>query len=202
MAIALKFCVSKTADCKGFLITDVTKLYSTSNLGGWGAPNPLLNTALTATFTIELRASDGTWSTSTLSPVSAFSTFPSSSSGTYTLTAQAAGYGTGATFQDGIYRITYTVTGTSGGAYTATTTMYYVHTCGIDCCYQQAALDACTINTCCDGTNKDLANIAYYKRLLSAASCSGDLSLIQTYLDILTATCASCSGCATGCSTC
>jgi hypothetical protein len=202
MAIALKFCVDKSADCKSFLITDRTLYYSIDNTGGWGYPNPVIGTATSASITIEKRNLDGSYTTSPLSPISVFSTLPSNSGGSVSVTAEQAGYGTDATFDDAIYRITYNVAGNSGGAYSATKAIYYTHTCAIDCCYQQKALEASTCNCVCDDANKELQNIAFYRRLLNAAICCGNLSLIQTYLDLLNKLCAQCAGCSSGCSTC
>ncbi len=196
MAIALKICVTNSADCESLVITDKTESYSSTNPGGWESPNPALNTALTATINIAKRNSDGTWTTSEDSPIDVYPTFPSVEDAEVTITGEDAGYGVGSNFEDGVYRTIYTVTGNDGEEdYTYTTTYYFSNTCAIDCCYQQAAVAASVCNCACDDINNKLKNIAFYRRLLKSSECCGNLQLIQKYIDLLTKLCADCGSC-------
>lgn len=197
MAFSPKICVTKNTDCESIIITDATGVYSASNPGGYGDVNPEIADFHFANIVIEKRNSDGTYTTSDLSPIDVYGDFPSSSDGTITITGEDAGYGSGSNFDDGIYRITYNLGTDVANEYAVS--YYFSQTCAIDCCYQQVSLEASTCNCVCDDINNKLKNIAFYRRLLSAATCCANLNLIQKYIDMLTKICSDCNSCGSCC---
>jgi hypothetical protein len=206
MSVVLAFSAVPTPDNTGLILTDNTGQYTVNTIGGWESPNPPLSSALTATILVENRNQNGVWVASPAGYVSVFPTFPSETFGTLTLLASTVGYGgTGAIFTDGIYRITYTVTGTYLTVpYTYTVQIIYYQTGTIACCYQQYALAVSTCNCVCDDVTKQLYNIALYNRVLQLAISlpSPNLTQIQTFINQLTALCSNCAGCSAGCGGC
>jgi hypothetical protein len=194
MSIALKICQSQSDDCKTIVLTDKTGAYSLSNLTGWGAPNSLLSTALTATITISKRDATGLFIDSPLSPIDVFPTFPSDVNATFNLTAELAGYGAGALFSDGIYKITYTVTGVDGSAYTLETIRYDGLLCNGMCCFKKKADKVSTCICDCEDIEKSFIKLWTYIRLYEAARDCANFNQMQKYIDKIFKTCVDC-GC-------
>jgi len=77
MSVIVKY-IPKLISNGGLLnIKDTTGAYDVNNITGWGVPNFLLATALTAVVKIAKRNSDGTYGTET--QVNVFPSLPSSS---------------------------------------------------------------------------------------------------------------------------
>lgn len=194
MALALKFTVIQSDDCKTITVTETTGVYnSTSNIGGWGTPNPAFGSALTATILFKKRNSDGTFTTYNL--VNVFPTLPSNSNGTVNITGSQIGLGTDSTIADGIWELTYTVTGVDGASYTAIATLPIYITCAIEGCWKKlaASVSACPCN--CDPLEDRLNDLFIKFELLQAAINKGDFTVIQDYIDSLTKLCGDDCGC-------
>src|SRR3990167_6151612 len=194
MALDLKFRIALSSDGETLTITETTSTYSGIYPGGWGSPNPEISDATTATIKIALRASDGTYGTETTVNVFDDATpLPSSISGTTTITGTQAGYDD--TYADGIYRIIYTVTGSSGGTpFSASTTRYDVLRNSIAVCYQEKAAEYAGCGCNCSEIESNLKCISLLMSLLcreddGCAECIGNLNQIQLYLDKLAALC-------------
>lgn len=191
MAIELKICYTLSSDGVTLTATDKTGTYSALNTGGWGVPNPLVSTALTATITTSQRASDGTFGTATTADV--FSTLPSAIGGSIDISATDAINSSG--FADGIYKLIYQVTGVSASVpYSDTDTQYRSFHPSIDSCRQKLAADVAICSCNCIELETKFNNLSTMYRLLQAAECCGDLNSIQKYIDILTKICSDC-GC-------
>jgi hypothetical protein len=129
MALALNFDSEISDDGTTLTITELTGAYSaTTNAGGWGSPNPTIASSLTATITIsQLTDGDNNIYTTPI-VVIAYPTLPNITNTIFNFTASQAGYGPNSIFPDAVYNITYTVTGNSGGAYTASQSFYFTYT--------------------------------------------------------------------------
>lgn len=195
MALGLAFSIALSSDGETLTIADQTGTYSGTNLTGFGSPNPATTDATTATISISLRASDGSYGTETTVNVFDDTTpLPSSIGGSTTITATQAGYDD--TYADGIYKIVYTVTGSSGGTpFSTSVTRYDVLRNSIAVAYQTktANYSACSCN--CNDLRDNLECMALMLRLLRGAECCGQLDTIQLYLDKLTALSAEDCGC-------
>lgn len=199
MGLAISFCIDQSDDCKSIRFTDTTGVYNAnSNPGGFGAPNPTVASALTAKVLVEKRNSDGTFITYNL--IDVFPTLPSDSQGFVTITAQQAGIGTSATtsFPDGVYRLTYTITGNTGVPYTFITDEYVPLVCSIKCCWKKLTLQVSNCTIGCDALYEKLKDMSLNFRLLKAAEDKGDIDTVQRYIDSITKLCADCS-CSCGC---
>lgn len=192
--VTLKLCPDISEDSKTLTIEDVTGVYGVNNLTGWESPNYALSTAATAKITIAKRNADGTFTNSPLSPISVYPTFPSSTFGSIDITAEQAGYGVGSKFDDGIYLITYTVTGNSGGAYTLTTNYYWSNIQAGECCLKKAADKVSLCNNNCERLQENFVELSRLMRLYCSAKACGNLNAIQLFIDKIGRLCSTC-GC-------
>jgi hypothetical protein len=202
MSLTLKFCIAQSDDCKSFRFVSKTGVYSATipNLGGYGAPNPTVASALTATVLIEKRNSDGTYTALNAGvAIDVYPTLPSSADGYFEITAEAAGNGVDSSFTDGVYRLTYTVTGDDGGAYTATTAELVPLVCSIMCCWKKLALKTAQCTCSCETLDQKFTDLALDFRLLQAAQDAGDATTMSNLIDSITKSCGAagcgCSGC-------
>ena len=192
MALSLAFRIALSSDAKTLSIKDRTGDYSGLNVGGFGSPNPAVSDATSATIKIAKRNTDGTFGTETTT--NAYSTLPSNSAET-TFNISATTGVNAATYADGIYRLIYTVAGSSGGVpFSTSVTRYDVLRNSIAVCYQKKAVEISDCSCSCEDIEKSFKCFSLYIRLLKAAECCGDLTLIQKYLDKLTKLCDDC-GC-------
>jgi len=179
-------------------ITDITGEVSVTNPEGWDntvSGSVLLTDCTAATISISKRNEDGTFTDAPNSPINVYPTLPNIDETPYTITAEAAGYGTDSKFLDGIYKIVYTVANTSGvDDYEFSKTKYFALTGSIDCCYKNLSHKYCTCICNCEGVADKLNKIAIYHRLMESAKCCGNLTALQNYIDYLTAECTEC-GC-------
>lgn len=194
MALSLKFCVTENSDCSTISVRETTGAYSAGNTGGWGAPNPTIASATSATIVISKRNTDGTYATA-YDTINAYSTLPNITNVEFDITAEDVGLGEDSVFSDGIYKIVYTVSGNSGGAYTATKTFYKVIKCTAKCCYQELADQVSTCSCGCDDLEAKFNTVSTYYRLLQGAECCANLDAIQTYLTKIQNLCGECGCC-------
>ncbi len=126
MALELRFNIQQSYNCKEFIFTETTGVYSAGNLTGWGAPNPLTSDATVATLTV-------TDPGGTSYVINLFtSDFPSSNNSTeYTITFDEIGGAANTAITDGIYTFLYTVTASD---VTYTQTKISTLTCNVACC--------------------------------------------------------------------
>lgn len=196
MALSLSFSILESDNRESISITETTGEYNANtNAGGWGAPNPTIASALTATLLIELRNEDGTYTA--YETVDLFDHLPNITETPFTITSEDAGFGADSTFPDGIYRLTYTVSGDDGGAYEADTTDIVVLKGAIDCCYSTLAAQASACVCNCDGLNKKLSDLDYYFIQLERSEAALDWVYVNNYLTKIAELC---DGCGCGCS--
>lgn len=191
MAITLKYCITESDDAKSFGFIEKTGIYDNPlNLGGWdasGINNPSIASALTATITLSQLTDPSTNTYTSPVTVSVYPTLPNVTETAVDLTATQFGYGTDAQFPDAVYQISYAVTSSLGVINTVT--QYRGFYAQLDCCIKKLA-DKVAICTCnCDGLNEKLREIYLYRRLLSAASCCGNISQIFKYIEKITKMC-------------
>lgn len=107
MAIALTLDITKASDCKSLTIAETTGAYnSTTNLGGYNSPNFTVADVTAATIDFTRLNSTNTYT------VDVYPTLPTtSSSTTFLIDSSDVGFGSGEAISDGIYELTYTVTG-------------------------------------------------------------------------------------------
>lgn len=190
MSLVLKFFITELDNCESIKITEVTGAYDASlNSGGWGAPNPTIASATSATLLIEKRNSDGTYTA--YNTIDLYNTLPNITETPFSITSDDAGFGTNSTFPDGIYRMTYTV---AGSGFSAQTIKYIVLYGQIKICFKESslALSQCSCN--CDSLEDSLVNIDFYIGQLAVAQDSGNLTWINNTLEKLTNLCTEC-GC-------
>lgn len=195
MSLTLQLNVNQTDDGKSLVFFDLTGAYTSINTGGWGTPNPATTDSLTATATISLLTDPDTLTFGPTYTASLYNQMPNSSGVPVYASAQTFGLGTGAVFADGVYKITYLVTGISGGnAFSATTTGYFAITPQVDCCYKKIADEFATCTCNCDETEDKLTQIARQHGLMERAEDCGDVAGMFYYIQYLQNLCATC-GC-------
>lgn len=196
MALALKFSICRKDNCKEFCVTETTGVYDAStNAGGWGNPNQEIAEVLTATITVSLLtdAATGTYAAAT-NVINAFPTLPNTDETEFCITAEDLGYGTDATFVDGIYKIVYAITGNDGSVFSASVTEYFFFDCNAQCCRKNAANDVSTCTCDCGDVNEKLADIDFWLRELKAAKDGADFVKGEKIFAKLTKICGDC-GC-------
>ncbi len=183
MSLALNFTAEISDDGKTITITETTGIYSaTSNSGGWTSPNPAIASALTATITLS-QLIDGDNSIYSIPVViSAYPTLPNTTSTIFSFTAQTAGYGLNATFPDAVYSLIYTVTGNSGGAYSASTTLQFSFTHVIDCAVKTLTNKVSLCDCGCGPLFQTYSKISAQKRLFDSTVNCGNTQ--QIFKDI------------------
>jgi hypothetical protein len=195
MSLTLQLNVNQTDDGKSLVFFDLTGAYTSINAGGWGAPNQATTDALTATITITLLTNPDTLTFGPTYTASVYNQMPNSSGVPVYVSAQTFGLGTGAVFPDGVYKITYLVTGISSAvAFSATTTGYFAITPAVDCCYKKIADEFATCSCNCDETEEKLIQIARQHGLMERAEDCGDAAGMFYYIQYLQNLCATC-GC-------
>lgn len=204
MAVSPSYKVTQTSDGKTIYIREMTGAYSATNVIGYGNPNPATSAFTIATLKVEKRNSDGTWTTAPSgSAINVHSgsggIFPATNNALrYSLTAETCGYGTDASFADGIYRLTFTYTGTFNLLPLTIATEKYIYLIhDIECCNQEMSERVATCACNCQGLKDKFSEMMLHRRILKGAICGGNLSVIQKSIDFLTDLCSEC-GC--GCS--
>jgi hypothetical protein len=190
MALTLKICVEQP-NCKTVKVTEVTGVYALANTGGWGTPNPTIADALTAEISIEKRKEDGAYENAVV--IDAFPTLPNITETPFSITGGDYNGVANSTFADGIYKLTYEVTGDDGSPFTADVEKIVALTCNIECCYQKLA-DKAAKESCGEDVKKRFEEMSILMRSLKAAKECGNVFSIQNQIDYLTKLCAKC-GC-------
>lgn len=194
MQTVLEICINQSSDCKTVTITDNTGAYSLLNLTGWGTPNHNLSTVLTSTLTISKRDNNGVYFDSPSSPITLLPVLPNDLYTSIDITAEQAGYGVDASFSDGIYKFTYTVTGDDSGAYTLTTETIAGLVCNLMCCFKKKSDKVSTCICDCEELEQSFVKLWTYMRLYEGARDCANLNQMQKYIDKITKLCESC-GC-------
>ena len=194
MALSLKICVTQP-DCKTLSITEDTGVYALANTGGWGTPNPEIADALTATISIEKRNEDGTYDTAVV--IDAYPTLPNITDTAFEITGFDYSGAVDSTFADGIYNITYDVTGDDGAPFESTVSKVVALTCNIDCCYKKLGVKAAKAN-CGEDTKNKYKEMSILMFTLNSAKKCGNVISLQNQIDLLTKICNR-TGCGCGC---
>ena len=168
--LQVAFSICEGDSCSSFEITDTTGIYSANNEDGWGAPNPTIASIVTAELEVEFP--DGTIVTLDLLTLSS-DTFPNTSDLPFEITAAMLGLSDQIT--DGVYIMTYTVTGTDpdSGPWESSCTEYILFYCQTDCCLK-SLFASIPIEDCIDCKNNTLDRIekAYlFLESAKAAAC-------------------------------
>ena len=194
MAIALTYCITESDDATAFTVEETTGVYNAStNTGGWGAPNPTIASATAATITLSQLTDAATNTYTDAVTVSVYPTLPNTTETLKELTAEDFDYGTDSTFPDAVYKIIYAVT--SSSAAITSVTQYKGFYANLDCSIKQLSdrFSVCTCN--CTGLNEQLREIMFYRRLLSSATCCGNVPAMMKYIEKLTRMVSDCDGC-------
>jgi hypothetical protein len=186
MALVYKVAVKKNGtDCKQLLFVDETGFYNSNNTGGYGGINLEVFNVTTSEVVITLP--DNT--TTTVDLFSAPYNYP-------LLTFPTVYYINGTSFDDGVYKFEFTITGGESEEYTHTA--YYLSTCNLDCCMTKFAAK---INPSCSCNDKLLQKWAdmqsYYDAMWYNFEC-GNYNEVTNLLNKLTAMCSK-NGCGCGC---
>lgn len=123
MALIPKISIQSEGDCETWQICDATGTYSADNLGGYGAPNPLVADVTAATISFVL--SDGT----VVPAIDVYNTLPNTNDVQFEITNTAAGI-TG-TFPDGLTTWEYTIT-VGGIDIVGNGSQFLI--CNVECC--------------------------------------------------------------------
>jgi hypothetical protein len=174
MAVDLKISLD-TCDCNSLTFNELTNYYSVSNPTGWGTPNDLISSAISAILVV---------TTPTEAPFTfnvLLSSFPTNNTLVgynipYTSLTMSSG------LIDGIYSATYTVVTsvTSGDVTTVTTyttTNQFLITCNLECCIQSMLLDIDDFTCDCNKDKKDkyLTALALFNSIEHSKEC-GDIN--------------------------
>lgn len=162
---------------------------ASTNGGGYGTPNPAVGDVTAATILFSLRGSDGVFVD--YETVNVYNALPNITETPFEISAEDAGFGTDSTFPDGIYMLTYTV---SGSGFSAEYIYYVVFKKAIECCYSEKALEFSQCSCNCDSIGSELANIAFYLGQLEIAEAAGNLTWQANLLSKLANLCED-SGC-------
>jgi len=172
--------------CKDIIVTDITLPYSAGNTEGYGTPNPDITDITSATITI-------TYPDGTQDIIDETSNLPSIVTGEIVFPAI-----TPTTVADGLYTITYSVTGSqSGNPFTSEKTIKFINLCNIRCCLDNKW--SSYISTCdrCVEMDTSLLEAEMLYRGISRglAACSSETD-IKYYIDKLQKLCnSSCASC-------
>lgn len=148
MALIPKATASVTTQ-NAFYITDSTGLYSSTNQGGWGAPNPTTGSMVDAALVLHLPDGNTLLPNSTnvvifnadTSPAF-YPTFPNTTGTPFVITGTMAGYST-VKLPDGIYQMDYELAQTTPGTYNYTYSSYIMMDAAVECCLSKLATNAC-----------------------------------------------------------
>ena len=181
MSLQINPCESR--DCTSFQLTDETGPYSSSNNGGYGAPNFETTDAIDAR--VIVTQPDGTQTTITVYP-----TFPDST-GNQIVTITAAQLGL-TTLPDGIWTLQYQVDFNNINSQTVqkSVTKTVLFACSVSCCVHKLIAKVAETECGCDSVTLQNALLAHalLKALCSAGSC-GSVSQVTNILSRLTKLC-------------
>ena len=182
MALQVKAAFKVKKDGSGIIFKDVTGPYSTSNTGGYGTTNAVINDVTSSNIVI---------------------TTPSGSS--YTITAAFAsnvyleteitnvqlGFSSSSSVEDGIYSAVYSVVTSTEGTRTYTTKFFV--TWNVECCFEKAQVEESVLTTasCTCGCNSRSKVADYFYMIWSAnkAFYCGKLETAKAILAYLKTVC-------------
>lgn len=176
MALILKNNICWAASGKYFDLYDETGTYSALNTGGYGAPNPTPSNTTTAVLQIwnpttgNLPDPTGTVS----STINLYPTLPNYVNTPFQVTNTLAGFGTSA-FNDGIYYMTYTITGTlSAVPFTYSVSCYQLNYYNIRCCLDKwnARIRSCGCNQTSQDFQRYMLAELKFKAMLNEECCT------------------------------
>ena len=180
MALVPKLSFCSSNDCLRIQVTDQTGAYSTSNLGGWGAPNDALGTVVSAIIKVLLPGD----SVGDEIVIDLGSEIPNDDYQYKTLKSQNFGLGTDVVLPDGIYPITYELV-TSGGTYVFETE--FLMTCSKCICVNDMFAKIASTGCDCDENFVTEATHAFVvlQMIEYAALCqrSSDVAKLETLLN-------------------
>lgn len=217
MALDLTIEVYTNDECDELFVEDVTGLYSTSNLGGYGAANNVLindvtdvtitlaYTTLSTNLVFALTVVNGTITVATMTlgsatPVNILSlltstVWPPTSANPFSLT-QSTYSATLPTFDDGVYTVTYRIAGAhSAVPFDYSTTENELVSCAVCCCISEKSL-----NIDINDTDALVANLIPSAYLAAAeyATDNGSVTSANSLLAKAAAVCAD-TDCGCGC---
>ena len=169
MALVLNIDVCVASDCKSLNVSESTGAYSASNLGGWGAPNPLIANATTALLLV-VNPAGVSYSIDLL----ATTFFPNiNSSYLYSVPLTSIGLTATNTITDGNWVFTYYIVA-SAVIYTKTISKLYY--CNSKCCVQTLLATLDPSNCDCNKANTGVINTfntanAFLLALIDASNC-------------------------------
>lgn len=184
MSLSLAFNLCPSTNCKSLVFYDTTGTYdSTTNLLGYGTPNPATTSATAATLTIAYPASTGSTTTTTVT-INLYSAFPTSTTTQgYLIFNTDLGLSSTDSLPDGIYNIIYSVT-ISGTTYTQTENIMIF--CALECCVAGmfAEISDTTCDCASDEIDEALKAFTYLTALCYASDC-GNTTKMTNYYTIL-----------------
>ena len=199
MALELKSCIIQNG-CTGFYFSETTGAYDASlNAGGYGAPNITIASVDTAVLSV-------TYAGATEAiEIDVYPTLPTTNvNGVYSVTAADLGLDE---MPSGWTRVTYTITGNSGGGsadYTYSVTKLVFFDCELACCIASKLIEAAAAvvnGDCCNECKDEKVKTALYLEAVlegaRAATCSGLEDVVTTNVEYLETQCGEspCSGC-------
>lgn len=180
----LDFDICQASTCKSFSVTDKTGVYSSSNSGGYGAPNFAIADAIDATLNVTLPNNTGTL-------ITVFPTLPDST-GNVIQTITNTMLGLSGSLPDGIYVIQYTVNfnNTNNQTIIKTVTKVFLLSCTIKCCIDKMIAKIPTEDCDCNSIAMKNAILAFslYQSLLFNGKC-GNIVNVTSLLFRLTKLC-------------
>lgn len=198
MSLTLKFSICESSDCKSFVFTELTGLYNvTTNITGWGSPNPETTDAVSAT----LKITRGDGQIFNIDMKNLYS-YPSSDTTYSTIIPQTSfGYSSSQKIPDQIMTLQYIIEINNGEdpVYTVSQTIYQTFNCQIKCCILSMPLK---IDWSCQSCSSDsvddfLQAYALYHSMLANGRI-GNITQYNNELNQLQKICngAGCKNCA------
>lgn len=192
MALSLKASLD-TSDCLNLLFNETTGFYSSTNTGGWSTPNILISTATAATVAVTVPSG-------TVYSFNVFlAGFPSYNTNvTYSIAYDDLGFSEA--LEDGIYSVTYSVSGLDGSGepitYTVTISTFIV--CNLECCVDTLLLNVDDWECDCseDAIDTYLSAFSILQQINHSIEC-GDLDTAESLLTLANKICknSNCSTC-------
>ena len=198
MALILKGSGSIADNNLSVNINDVTGIYSSTNLSGFGSPNLLVSAFVSSLVQIQKPDPTSFLPSGDVYPLTSlgfdtYPTLPNILNNAFNIPNSSLGLSPADPMPDGIYLANYSAT--TGGNVVYKSAFYFYNTKAIDCCYAKKAAKFCGCDDCDD--NSEYMAYARFKleySCLKTYLCNGDNKNAARYFKILTDACAKC-GC-------
>ena len=171
-----------SCDNKSIEISDTTGVYSSSNEGGYGSPNPLVSDATACTVSVMMP--DPTTFLASGDPyvINAYPSLPNITDTIYSIPNTSLGLLADDVLPDGQYIITYHVEGIVGNdTFSNEYTFYFYNANQIECCLDKAGNKY--DDDCCCGNDSSFINYLWQRNKLTqicnAESCGDNDSVIE-----------------------